>query len=178
MLNAPGWVKHWSPCRGSALPKAPRTAWKPRAVVARRKAMRAAAIDLGKVRVGLAVADELGVMAHPRPYLDGRNVRRLLEALQAVAAEEDIGLFLVGLPRELKGAEGPPARRARKFAAELAARTGRRVELVDEWLSTREARGRLREQGLDERQLRGRVDSAAAAVLLQSWLDGQARQGG
>jgi putative Holliday junction resolvase len=140
--------------------------------------MRAAAIDLGKVRVGLAVADELGVMAHPRPHLDGRNVRRLLEALSTVAAEEDIGLFLVGLPRELKGAEGPPARRARKFAAELAARTGRRVELVDEWLSTREARGRLRDQGLNERELRGRIDSAAAAVLLQSWLDGQAGQGG
>jgi putative Holliday junction resolvase len=140
--------------------------------------MRAAAIDLGKVRVGLAVADELGVMAHPRPHLDGRNVRRLLEALSAVATEENIGLFLVGLPRELKGTEGPPARRARKFAAELAARTGRRVELVDEWLSTREARGRLRDQGLDERQLRGRIDSAAAAVLLQSWLDGQAGQGG
>lgn len=140
--------------------------------------MRAAAIDLGKVRVGLAVADELGVMAHPRPHLDGRNARRLLDALSAVAAEEDIGVFLVGLPRELKGAEGPPARRARKFAAELAARTGRRVELIDEWLSTVEARGRLREQGLNERELRGRVDSAAAAVLLQSWLDGQAGQGG
>jgi putative Holliday junction resolvase len=133
--------------------------------------MRAAAIDLGKVRVGLAVADELGVMAHPRPYLDGRNPKRLLDALTAVAVEDDIGLFLVGLPRELGGAEGAPARRARKFAADLSARTGRRVELVDEWLSTKEARGRLRDQGLREKELRGRVDSAAAAVILQSWLD-------
>jgi putative pre-16S rRNA nuclease len=140
--------------------------------------MRAAAIDLGKVRVGLAVADELGMMAHPRPFLDGRNARRLLDALAEVAAADGIGLFLVGLPRQLGGAEGPPARRARKFAADLAARTGRPVELVDEWLSTREAHGRLRAQGLNERELRGRIDSAAAAVLLQSWLDGRAESPG
>jgi putative Holliday junction resolvase len=144
----------------------------------RRTKMRAAAIDLGKVRVGLAVADELGMMAHPRPFLDGRNVRRLLDALAEVATTDGIGLFLVGLPRQLGGAEGPPARRARKFAADLAVRTGRRVELVDEWLSTREARGRLRDQGLTERELRGRIDSAAAAVLLQSWLDGRAGSAG
>jgi len=133
--------------------------------------MKAAAIDLGKVRVGLAVADELGILAHPRPHLDGRNPRALLEALARLADAEDIGVFVVGLPRTLSGAEGPPARRARRFAGELETRTGRRVELIEEWLSTREARSRLREQGLDERRLRERVDSAAAAVLLQSWLD-------
>jgi putative Holliday junction resolvase len=137
--------------------------------------MKAAAIDLGKVRVGLAVADELGVLAHPRPHLDGRRPRALLSALSRLADEEEIGVFLVGLPRSLSGTEGPPARRARKFAAELAACTGRRVELVEEWLSTRDARARLREQGLDERRLRERVDSAAAALLLQSWLDGRGR---
>jgi putative Holliday junction resolvase len=135
--------------------------------------MRAAAIDFGKVRVGLAVADELGLMAHPRPHLDGRDLRALLAALTTLAEAEGIELFLVGLPRKLRGDEGPPARRARRFAETLASRTGRRVELVDEWLSTTEARARLREQGLDERALRGRVDSAAAAVLLQSWLDGR-----
>jgi len=160
MLNAPGPVKLGGDKR--------------RPEELNEASMRAAAIDLGKVRVGLAVADELGVMAHPRPHLDGRNARRLLDALAEVATTEGIGLFLVGLPRHLGGAEGVAARRARKFAAELAARTGRRVELVDEWLSTREARDRLRAQGLKERELRGRVDSAAAAVLLQSWLDGRA----
>src|SRR5262245_43909181 len=79
------------PTRGAPPAESAGRAWKARAVVAPRNAMRAAAIDLGKVRVGLAVADELGVMAHPRPHLDGRNVRRLLEELSAVAAEEDIG---------------------------------------------------------------------------------------
>jgi putative Holliday junction resolvase len=137
--------------------------------------VKAAAIDLGKVRVGLAVADDLGLLAHPRPHLDGRNPRALLSTLARLADDEGIGLFLVGLPRTLAGAEGPPARRARKFASDLAARTGRPVELVEEWLSTREARTRLRDQGLDERELRSRVDSAAAAILLQAWLDSRPR---
>lgn len=133
--------------------------------------MRAIAVDVGKVRVGVAVADELGLIAHPRPYVDGRDPRRAVEALAALAAAENIDRFVVGLPRTLRGEEGPPARRARRFAEALAKRTGLAVELADEWLSTREARGQLRDAGLGERELRERVDSAAAAVVLQSWLD-------
>lgn len=133
--------------------------------------MRAIAVDVGKVRVGVAVADELGLVAHPRPYVDGRDPRRAVEALAALAAAEHIDRFVVGLPRTLRGEEGPPARRARRFAEALAKRTGLAVELADEWLSTREARGRLRDAGFGERELRERVDSAAAAVVLQSWLD-------
>ena len=134
-------------------------------------AVRAAGIDVGKVRVGVAVADELGLLAHTRPYVDGRDPRRAVARLKALAADEQIELFVVGLPRTLRGEEGPSARRARKFAASLGAHTGLPVELFDEWLSTREARGRLRDQGLDDRAARERIDSAAAAVILQAWLD-------
>lgn len=134
--------------------------------------MRAAAVDLGKVRVGLAVADELGLMAHPRPYLDGRDQRRVVFELARLAETEGITVFVVGLPRQLNGKEGVAAQRARRFAEVLGARTAARVELIDEWLSTREAHARLRERGATTREARERVDSAAAAVLLQSWLDG------
>jgi len=137
------------------------------------EAMRAAAIDLGAVRVGLAVADELGLMAHPRPHLDGRNQKALLAQLSALARDEGVDVFVVGLPRSLRGREGAPAKRAREFAQKLRELTGVRVELVDEWLTTREAQQRLSEQGLDQRAQRSRIDSAAAAVLLQSFLDGQ-----
>ena len=133
--------------------------------------MRAAAIDLGKVRVGVAVSDELGLLAHPRPFFPAKDMGRLIDRLVSWAQEEEIELFLVGLPRTLKGTEGAPARRARRFAEQLAERSQRAVELVDERFSTREAALRLREQGLSERQARERIDSAAAAVLLQAWLD-------
>jgi len=138
--------------------------------------MRAAGIDLGKVRVGVALEDELGLMAHPRPYLDGRNPKQLLKRLRELAEAEQIGLFVVGLPRNLDGREGIAARRARRFAADLAHATGLPVELQDERLTSVEAAGRLREQGLDSRAARQRVDSAAAAVLLQSWLDSRRRE--
>ena len=133
--------------------------------------MRAAAIDLGAVRVGLAVADDLGLLAHPRPFLDGKNQDALLRRLAEVQAEEQLEVFVLGLPRELSGREGPAAKRVRNFAKRLERATPARVELYDEWLSTREAAGRLRAQGLNAKQQRGRIDSASAAILLQSWLD-------
>jgi len=138
-----------------------------------RTGMRAAAVDLGKVRVGLAVADELGLMAHPRQYLDGRDQRRVVAELARLAQAEGITVFVIGLPRQLNGKEGLAAGRARRFAEQLAKRTPAQIELVDEWLSTVEAHARLREQGTNSREARERVDSAAAAVLLQSWLDGR-----
>jgi putative Holliday junction resolvase len=140
--------------------------------------VRAAAIDLGAVRVGLAVADDLGLLAHPRPFLDGKNQHALLRHLKELQAAEQIELFVLGLPRELNGREGPAAKRARAFAEKLEQATPAKVELYDEWLSTREAAGRLRAQGLNAKQQRGRIDSAAAAILLQSWLDKAARSDG
>jgi putative Holliday junction resolvase len=136
---------------------------------------RAAAIDLGTARVGLAVADELGLMAHPRPYLSAKKGGVLLAELRRIADAEGIDHFLVGLPRNMDGSEGPGARRAREFAKLLGERTGRSVELVDERLSTVEAQARLHQQGLDIRRSRERIDSASAAILLQSWLDGRRR---
>ncbi len=133
--------------------------------------MRVAALDYGRVRIGLALTDELGLLAHPRPYLDGRDPNRALQALGALVKAEGITRFLIGLPRHLDGREGLSARRARQFARRVQGATGVPVELVDEWLSTVEASGRLRAQGLSVREQRGRVDSAAAALLLQSWLD-------
>jgi putative Holliday junction resolvase len=135
--------------------------------------VRAAALDVGKVRVGVAVADELGLLAHPRPFVDGRDPRRAIDALAKLAAEEGIGLFLVGLPAKLSGEEGPSARRARRFAEQLQAKAAVRVEFIDERLSTQQARARLREQGVRDRDARDRIDSASAAVLLQAWLDGR-----
>ena len=102
----------------------------------------------------------------------------MLRLLKALQADEQLEVFVLGLPRELNGREGPAAKRARAFAAKLEQATPAKVELYDEWLSTREAAGRLRAQGLNAKQQRGRIDSAAAAILLQSWLDrGASREG-
>src|ERR1700742_252624 len=102
----------------------------------RREVPRTLAIDLGKARGGVAVTDELGLMAHARPYLDGKSRKALLRALADLAREEGIARFLVGLPLEMTGDEGPAARRALDFAHELAEATGVEVEMIDERLST------------------------------------------
>ncbi len=138
--------------------------------------MRALGIDLGSVRVGIAISDELGLMAHPRPHLSGGSWPALLEALAQLAREENIDHFVVGLPRQLDGSEGRAAREARRFAAALGKHTGVQVTLCDEWLTTREARTKLHAGGKTDKQSRSRVDSAAAAVLLQSFLDARPRE--
>jgi putative Holliday junction resolvase len=142
---------------------------------AKGEAVRVAAIDLGAVRVGLAVVDDLGLLAHPRPFLNGKDQAALMQQLKDLQKAEQIEVFVLGLPRELNGREGPAARRARAFAERLQRATPAKVELYDEWLSTREAAGRLRAQGLKAKEQRGRIDSAAAAILLQSWLDRETR---
>lgn len=137
-------------------------------------AARVCAVDFGKVRVGIAVSDELGVMAHPRPALDGTNRKQLLAALAAIAAEEGVERFVVGLPVEMGGGFGPAADKAQRFAVALANATGREVELCDERLTTIEASRRLEEAGRAKKAQRAFIDSASAALLLQAWLDGRA----
>lgn len=125
------------------------------------------ALDPGKVRVGVALSDELGMLAHPRPAFDGRDRKKLLAAIAALAREERAGRVLVGLPLDMRGTAGPAAKKAISFARAVADATGLEVELVDERLTTVEAARRLGEAGSD----RTRIDAAAATVLLQAWLD-------
>src|SRR4051794_20308727 len=123
--------------------------------MARKPSPRVAAIDLGKARVGVAVSDELGLLAHTRPFLDGRSRRPLLAALGTLAREDGITRFLVGLPLEMTGEHGPAARRALAFAQELADATGVEVEMIDERLSTVEASRRLTDGGVTARRQKG-----------------------
>lgn len=139
--------------------------------------MRTAALDFGKARIGVAVADELGMLAHPRPPVDGSNLRAALAKITAIARDEGIDRFVVGLPVSLSGHEGPAAVKARVFAQKVADATGCEVEMIDERMSTIEAQRSLRDSGVSSRDSRGKIDGAAACVILQAWLDGHARNG-
>ena len=132
---------------------------------------RTCALDPGKVRVGLAVDDDLGLMAHPRGTLDGRDRRHLLETLKTLADDERVVRFVVGLPLDMHGGEGMAARGARALAQQVADATGREVELWDERLTTVEAQRALRASEVRGRKARARIDEAAACAILQSWLD-------
>lgn len=136
------------------------------------------ALDYGDARVGLAVDDNLGALAHPRGAFAAHPEPKLLAELVKLVSESGVTRFVVGLPLDMKGGEGDAARKARAFAQRLADATRVEVELWDERLTTAEARRALASAGLRERtrkrsgrSIRAHVDEASAVTLLQSWLD-------
>lgn len=137
--------------------------------------MRVLAIDPGTARCGLAVSDEAGILATPLDALRVGEGARLAERLAERARALEVGRILMGHPLRMDGTPGPRARAVERLAARLRSVIDVPVDLVDERLTTVEARERLREAGRGDqarrRRSRGALDSAAAAVLLQGWLD-------
>ena len=136
--------------------------------------MRYLGIDLGRARMGLALADDVLRAARPLKVISRLGDDLDLESLRRVADEYEVTRAVLGLPLNMDGSEGPSARMSRAFAPRLQAALGVPVELFDERLSTFEAEARLRAQGISARDMRGRIDAEAAAVILQGWLDGRA----
>jgi putative Holliday junction resolvase len=132
---------------------------------------RAMGLDVGERRIGVAVADELGLIASPLTTV----VRRAgdLAEIRGLATARGIDRLVVGLPTGLSGREGPQAASVRAFAEALAAALGPaiRIEFWDERLTTAVAERVMRERGGGRRGRRGEVDAIAAAVILQGYLD-------
>ncbi len=137
----------------------------------KKKRGRVAALDLGAARVGVAVADDLGFMAHPRGFLAAKPRPALLEKLVELVREEGITRFVVGLPLDMRGTEGEAARRARDLAQAICDATGCEIELWDERLTTVQAQRQLTASGLKREKARARIDEASAVTILQAWLD-------
>jgi putative Holliday junction resolvase len=133
--------------------------------------MRYLGVDLGRARIGLALADDVLRTARPLDTVRHVNADADLAAIVEVAREWEVERAVVGLPLNMDGTEGSGARHARAFAARLADALGLPVEVFDERLSTFEAEQRLRERGVPSRAFRAKVDAEAAAVILQGWLD-------
>jgi len=135
---------------------------------------RAIGVDLGARRIGIAVSDPGGVLATPVTVLLRTPDRaRLHRQIADLVAEYEAAAVVVGLPLSLDGSDGPAATSARQEAAELAMLLDVPVHLHDERLTTVTAHRLLAASGIDERARRKVIDSAAAAVLLQTWLDGR-----
>jgi putative Holliday junction resolvase len=128
------------------------------------------ALDYGTVRIGMAVSDAEAQFAFPAGILTSQGRERDIAALREVIAERQIRRIVVGLPLHLDGRRGDAARAAEKFANAVAEGTGLPVEMLDERWTTQEALRALQAAGRNQKQLRGSVDAAAAALLLQTWL--------
>jgi putative Holliday junction resolvase len=134
---------------------------------------RVAAIDLGRVRIGIAVSDELGLLAHARPHLNARSRKVVLQKLAELAKSEGITRYLVGFPLNMSGERGVAADRAIRFCQQVANATGVEVELIDERLTSVQAERELAAGGADRAEIAKKVDGVAAAIILQQWLDAQ-----
>ena len=128
-------------------------------------------IDLGSVRIGLALSDELGWMAHPFQTLS-RSPKSIQEILQ-IANEKNVTTMIIGLPRNMNGTYGPAAEQCRTFAEQLQALTTINVILWDERLTTAMASRQLQAAGRNQKEQRSIIDQAAAQQILQDWMDAQ-----
>lgn len=126
------------------------------------------ALDYGQKRTGVAISDELGMLAHPRPALKGLGQQELLRAIARLVEEESITEVVVGLPATLSGGQSEQTRAVRSFIASLRQSLTVPVVESDERLSSVQASSSL---GIRDRSRSGTLDSAAAAIVLQSVLD-------
>jgi len=131
---------------------------------------RVLALDHGSTRVGVAVSDSLGLTAHPHSVIAAGA--GLIEQIGTLVADLAVERIVVGLPVGLDGSEGAAAQEARRFAEEVRAATGLPTDLVDERYSTVIAERAMIEAGARRDRRRRSRDSVAAAVFLQSYLDG------
>jgi putative Holliday junction resolvase len=138
--------------------------------------VRVLGLDHGSRRVGVAVGDTATGMAFARPAIRRRGGATDLDAIAALARDEEIKSVVLGLPRNMDGSEGPQAAAARAFGERLAA-IGLEVVYVDERLTSWEAGERLAAAGARPNRRSGELDSAAARLILQEYLDACARPG-
>ena len=133
--------------------------------------MRVLALDIGDKRIGVAVSDPVGLIATPLTTITRRGDLDGIEQVLRLADEQEAGQIIAGIPLSLSGKSGPQADRVAAFVQKLTDATTLPIKTVDERYSTVEAERLLREIGVKPSRDRARVDAAAAAVILQSYLD-------
>jgi putative pre-16S rRNA nuclease len=139
--------------------------------------IRALGIDLGDARIGLAISDELGMLAHPLETIHLKQTADPLERIAEIVQRDKIGTIVLGLARNMNGTYGPAAEKGRAFADQLRGRVSCEVKLWDERLTSVAAQRSLHEAGRNAKTSREVIDQVAAQLILQGWLDSQAMLG-
>ena len=136
--------------------------------------MRILAIDHGTKRIGIAVSDELKMIAQPLEFIPAEPFAGFLARLKELLRDKEVELILVGLPRNMNGSYGPAALRTQDFVAALKGAVTVPIKTWDERLTSVQANRLLIQGGVRRKQRKENVDKMAAAILLQSYLDSRA----
>jgi putative holliday junction resolvase len=133
--------------------------------------MRILAIDHGTTRMGIAISDEMQMIAQPLEFIPADPFDRFMVRLKEILAEKEVGLILVGMPRNMNGSYGPAAEKVREFVAVLKESLVTPIQTWDERLTSAQANRFLIGADVKREKRKEKVDKTAAAILLQSYLD-------
>lgn len=133
--------------------------------------MRILALDHGTVRIGVAVSDELKMIASPLEFIPAERLETVVERLREIIRQKDVGQIIVGMPRNMDGSYGPAADAVRAFVEHLRAALPVPIRTWDERLTSAQANRMLIEGNVRRQNRKQVVDKMAAAILLQSYLD-------
>lgn len=133
--------------------------------------MRILALDHGAKRIGVAVSDELKLIAQPLEYIPAEPAAAVVDRIRQLVHEKQVELILVGMPRNMDGSYGPAALKVKEFVAALEAAVGVPLRTWDERLTSVQANRYLIQGNVRREKRKEKVDKTAAAILLQSYLD-------
>ncbi len=133
--------------------------------------MRILALDHGSKRIGVALSDELKMIAQPLEYIPAEPFARFLARLKELLRDKEVELVLVGMPRNMDGSYGPAALKVQDFVAALRKAVTVPIETWDERLTSVQANRLLIEANVHREKRKEKVDKMAAALLLQAYLD-------
>lgn len=128
-------------------------------------------VDLGKARTGLAICDKTGFLASPLGMIEEKSPQKILEKVADVVTSNKAELVVVGLPKNMDSSEGDSAKNAREFAGKLSELTGIKTVMQDERGTTITAHGYLSQRDVRGKKRKAAVDTVAAAIILQDYLD-------
>ena len=133
--------------------------------------MRVLAIDHGTKRMGIALSDPSGMIALPLEFIPAEPFNAFLDRLKKLIHEKEVEMILVGMPRNMDGSYGPAAAKVREFVAVLKETIAIPIQTWDERLTSAQANRFLIQADVSRKDRKQKVDQAAAAILLQSFLD-------
>ena len=128
-------------------------------------------IDYGTVRIGLALSDPTGTLASPLAFLENKSPQQVTTALSELIQTHQIAGLVIGLPRNMDGTYGPSAQKVSDFIEQIQKSISLPISPIDERLTTAQASKQLSGIGMNQKQLRKKVDSSSACLILQQYLD-------
>jgi putative holliday junction resolvase len=137
--------------------------------------MRILALDHGTKRIGIALSDELKMIAQPLEYVLTEPIADFFVRLKEIIREKEVELILIGMPRNMDGSYGPAALKVQEFIAVLKDKVAIPIQTWDERLTSAQAQRFLIQGGVRRQERKEKVDKTAAAILLQSYLDSLAQ---